>query len=70
MPIIRMSEIRGMSPEDRRKKMEELLAELTRLKTMIIAGGSIENPLRIRELRRTIARILTVNNEEKEKKEK
>ncbi|OYT43577.1 50S ribosomal protein L29 [Candidatus Bathyarchaeota archaeon ex4484_40] len=35
---------------------------------MIKAGGTIENPSRIREIRKTIARILTVNNEERRKK--
>jgi len=30
---------------------------------MIKAGGSIENPSRVRELRKTIARILTVENQ-------
>jgi hypothetical protein len=34
-----------------------------RLKTMIKAGGSIENPARVHELRKTIARILTIENE-------
>jgi ribosomal protein L29 len=31
---------------------------------MVKAGGAVEKPARIREIRRTIARILTVNNEE------
>jgi large subunit ribosomal protein L29 len=64
-----------MSSEDRRKKITELRTELMRLKTMIKAGGSVENPARIRELRKTIARILTIENEQqksakKEEKEK
>ena len=37
---------------------------------MIKAGGSIENTSRIRELRKAIARILTIENEEKKAKEK
>jgi len=56
-----------MSPEERRKKLNELRAELMRLKAMVKAGGSIENPARIRELRRAIARILTIENEERRK---
>ena len=32
---------------------------------MISAGGAIENPTRVRELRRTIAQVLTVENEYK-----
>lgn len=64
MPIMRMKDIRTMSSEDRKKKIIELRTELVRLKTMVKAGGSLDNPSRIRELRKTIARILTVENEE------
>ena len=67
MPILRVSEIRKMSDEERRRRLSELRAELMRAKTMVKAGGSLENPSRIRELRRTIARILTVMNEERRK---
>ena len=65
MPIMRLQEIRGMSSEERARKITDLRAELARLKTMVRAGGAVENPARIRELRKTIAQILTVENEEK-----
>jgi large subunit ribosomal protein L29 len=65
MPILRVKEIRDMPQEERMKKLGELRTELVRLKTMINAGGTIENPSRIRELRRAIARILTIENEKK-----
>ena len=32
---------------------------------MVRAGGAVENPARIRELRRTIAQILTVETEDR-----
>jgi len=64
MAILRVKEIRQMSSEERKKRLSEFKAELVRLKTMIKAGGSIENPMRIRELRRTIARIKTIEREE------
>jgi large subunit ribosomal protein L29 len=76
MPILRVKEIRGMSPDDRKKRLRELQTELVRLRTMIKAGGAIENPARVSELRKTIARILTIDNEpspstkEEQKKEK
>ena len=70
MPILRVKDIRSMSSEDRRKKLTELRTELARLKTMIKAGGSIENPSRVRELRKAVARILTVENEERRVEEK
>jgi large subunit ribosomal protein L29 len=52
-----------MSAEDRKKRLRELQTELVRLRTMIKAGGAIENPARVRELRRTTARILTIESE-------
>jgi large subunit ribosomal protein L29 len=70
MAILRKKEIRAMSSEDRRKKISELRTELVRLRTMVKAGGSIENPSRIRELRKTIARLLTIENEPKIVEEK
>ena len=65
MPIIRVKEIREMSHEERRKKLNEFRTELLRLKTMVKAGGTVENPARIKELRRAIARILTIENEQR-----
>lgn len=52
-----------MSLEDQRKKVLELQTELVRLRTMTKAGGTIENTARIKELRKAIARILTVERE-------
>ena len=65
MPILRMKEVTSMSSEDRNKKLAELRTELSRLRTMISAGGAVEDPTRARELRRAIAQLLTVENEQK-----
>lgn len=78
MPILRIKEIRGMPSEDRTKRIGEFRTELVRLTTMIRAGGTVENPARIKDLHRTIAKILTIQREEelgirkakKKKKEK
>ena len=70
MPILRVKEIRDMPSEERMKKLNELKTELVRLKTMIEAGGTVENPARIKELRKTIACILTIEKEQKIKPEK
>ena len=51
-----------MLPEERSKKVTELRAELTHIRTSVKAGGTVDNPARIRELRKTIARLLTVEN--------
>jgi len=63
MPIIRLKDIRGMSQEEQTKRVLDLQTELVRLRTMTKAGGSIENTARIRELRKAIARILTIQQE-------
>jgi large subunit ribosomal protein L29 len=65
MPTMRIKEIVDMSTEDRTKKLVDLRAELARIRTMINAGGAVENPARVRVLRKTIAQILTVENENK-----
>jgi large subunit ribosomal protein L29 len=70
MAILRLKEIRDMSPDKRREKITELRTELARLRTMVEAGGSIDNPAQIRELRKTIARLLTIEAEEKRGNEK
>lgn len=70
MPILRLKEIRDMSADERLDKLDELRTELLRLKTMVRAGGNVENPARIKELRKTIARILTIEKEPKPEPEK
>jgi large subunit ribosomal protein L29 len=65
MAIMRIKDIVSMSSEDRAAKLVDLRAELARIRTMINAGGAVENPTRVRELRKTIAQILTVENEKK-----
>jgi large subunit ribosomal protein L29 len=65
MPILRLKDISDMSSEERTKKLSELRTELAGLKTMVRAGGAVENPARMKELRRTIAQILTIENENK-----
>ncbi|AJB42782.1 LSU ribosomal protein L35e (L29p) [Thermofilum adornatum 1505] len=53
-----------MTREEREKRLQELRAELARLKAQA-HRGSLENPSSIRKIKREIARILTVMNEEK-----
>jgi large subunit ribosomal protein L29 len=62
---MRVKEINALSTEDIETKLADLRIELARIRTMVNAGGAIENPTRIRELRRTIAQILTIKNEKK-----
>ena len=65
MPLVRVKEIREMSTEDRTKRLNDFRTELLRLKTMVRAGGTVENPARVRALRKAIAGILTIETEDK-----
>ncbi len=64
MPVIRLDEIREMTPEKRKEKLEEIKTELSKIRTLIKAGGSVENPGRANALKKAIAKIETVINEE------
>ena len=70
MAILRKREISQMLPEEREKKVSELRAELTTIRTQVKSGGTVENPMRVRELRRAVARLLTVQNARPPLKEK
>ncbi len=63
MAMLKPDDIRKMSREEREKLLKEFKAELIKLRYQA-AMGHIDNPARIRILKRTIARILTINREE------
>ena len=58
----KMEEIRQQSGENLLKQVDELKKELFDLRFQQ-ATGNLENPARIREIRKTIARIKTVLTE-------
>ena len=57
-----IKEVREKSSKDLQKTLDEYKVELFDLRFQR-ATGSIENPMRIRELKKSIARILTVLKE-------
>ncbi len=61
---MKMEEIRKMSREEKLKKLRELELELLRLRTLVRSGGSLENPMAIRNVRKDIARIKLALREE------
>ena len=63
MPILRKRELKQLLPEEREKKLAELRTELVKLRTSVKSGGNVDNVARIREIKRTIARILTVTGQ-------
>jgi large subunit ribosomal protein L29 len=64
MAILHSAEIRDMTPAEREVEQEELETELLNSRAVQAAGGAPDNPGRIKELRRTIARLKTIRREE------
>lgn len=59
---MKANEIRNLSREDLVIKLADLKDELFKLRFQL-ATGQLDNPMRIREVRRTIARVQTVLRE-------
>ncbi|MDA0737920.1 MAG: 50S ribosomal protein L29 [Nitrospirae bacterium] len=57
-----IKELRGMEPEEVVGKVHDLKKELFHLRCQL-AMGRIENPMRIREVRRDVARARTILRE-------
>jgi len=64
MTILHAAELRDMTPAERQAELESLETELLNAQAVKAAGGMPENPARIGEMRRTIARIKTIQQEE------
>ena len=63
MAILKADEIRNMSESELREKMSDLKKEIVEERGQIETGGFADNPGRIKEMKKTIARIKTVLNE-------
>ena len=57
-----IKEVREKSSDELKKAVEDMKVELFDLR-FARATGSIDNPMRIRELKKSIARVLTVLHE-------
>jgi large subunit ribosomal protein L29 len=60
--IMKASEVRDLSEKERQEKVDDLQQEFFNLKFQL-ATGKIENPGRLRLMRRDIARIKTIQKE-------
>ncbi len=61
-PVKKVKELRELTDEELEKKLIDLKDELFRLRFQL-ATGQLENPLRIREVRRNFARAKTIARE-------
>ena len=60
---LKTKEIRGMTHEDLNAKLEELKKELIKINAQIATGTTPKSPGQVRQIKRTIDRILTVIKE-------
>ena len=60
---MKVNEIREMSADELNQKLASLKEELFNLRFQL-ATGQLENPMRIKEVKKTIARIKTVQREQ------
>ncbi len=65
MAIFRSGEVSQLSDVEIVEQLSKLRLELVRNKGKVGAGGATENPGQIREIRRTIARLLTEESRRK-----
>lgn len=61
--VTKASEIREMDRDKREKTLKNLQYNLIKRRGEISSGGALKNPGEIKEIRRAIARIKTVENE-------
>jgi len=59
MPSVKTYELRGKGKEEVDKQLEELKQELASLKVQKIAGGAATKLTKLREVRKSIARVNT-----------
>ena len=59
---MKVNEIREMNAEELNQKLASLQEELFNLRFQL-ATGQLENPMRIKEVKKTIARIKTIQRE-------
>lgn len=59
---MKVNEIRDMTPDEQAEKIKSLKEELFNLRFQN-ATGQLENPMRLREIKRSIAQIKTIQRE-------
>ncbi len=63
MAILKIKDIRKLGNKDFEKKLNELELELAKERANISIGASVTSPGRIKEIRKTIARVRTIKSE-------
>lgn len=68
MAILRARELREMSPEEREEHLKDMYKRKMKIKSDISAGISSESIGNLREIKRTVARLLTIKHEKEKNK--
>ncbi len=63
MARLTAKDIRSLTKEERKKKLDDLYDELSSIRIQLATGGGTENPYKIRGVKRAIARLLTIQRE-------
>jgi len=63
MAKVKAHELRGKKKEDLMKQLDELKQELASLRVAQVTGGAASKLSKIRVVRKSIARVLTVSNQ-------
>lgn len=64
--MVKKKELKQLNQEALKSKLEDLKKDLMKINTQRASGSSVENPGRIKHVRRTIARIKTFIKTKKE----
>jgi len=67
---LKNSDLRKMNAQELQNKLVELKKDLIKINAQIAAGTVPENPGNVKNVKKTVARILTIMQEPKEGKKK
>jgi large subunit ribosomal protein L29 len=67
MAILRPKDIRKMDDKELQKQIRDLNLELSKERANIHIGASVSSPGKLKEIRKTLARIKTIKNEKRGK---
>ena len=68
MAILKMRKIREMGEKELDERLKELRMELSKERGASEVGGTVKNPGKIKEMRKTIARIMLMKSKKGGKK--
>jgi len=68
MAILKAKKIREMGLKERNEKLNELKQQIMKERSKLASTGIPDNPGKLKEMRKTIARIHTINTELEPKK--